>query len=262
MRQSLQRLALALGIGAVAFTGVASAQQTTTATEIKQFEVIAVDGNKFVLKDASGVSKEYVVPADFRFNIGGKMVAPAEVKPGMKGSATITTTTTVTPVQVTEVRDGEVVQASGNSLLVKTPTGFRMFSPGDLKKRNITIMKDGKAVDFASLHAGDRLSATIITEGTPTVMTDRQVQAMISSAPGATGTGGATAKPAPAPGAGAAAGAGAKPAASTTPAAGAGATPARTLPKTASQMPLVALAGVLLLAAGATLTARRRVSAR
>ena len=202
------------------------------------------------------------MPADFRFNIGGKMVPPSEVKPGMNGTATITTTTTVTPVMVTEVKDGEVVQATGNSLLVKTPDGFRMFSPGDLKKRNITIMKDGKAVDFTSLRAGDRLSASIITEGPPQVMTDRQVQAAMSPArrSGAAGTGGATAKRGD--------GwcgcwrTGAKPAATARAGAGAGAAPARTLPKTASQMPLVALAGMLLLAAGATLTLRRRVSAR
>jgi hypothetical protein len=42
-----------------------------------------------------------------------------------------------------------------------------MFTPGDVQKRNVTIMKDGKAVDFSSLHAGDRLSATNHHRGAP-----------------------------------------------------------------------------------------------
>ena len=172
MRQSLQQFAVALGIGAAGLVGIVSAQQTTTSTEVKNFEVISVDGNKLVARDATG-TKELTVPPDFKFMVNGKPVSVSEVKPGMKGTATITTTTTVTPVRVTEVRNGEVLQASGNSLLVKTADGIKMFNPGDMQKRNVTIMKDGKAVDFSSLHTGDRLSATIITEGPPKVMTQR-----------------------------------------------------------------------------------------
>jgi len=239
------------------------AQTQTKSTETRQFEVVSVQGDKLVAKTADG-TKEYTIPSDFRFTVDGKQVPLSELKPGQKGTATITTITTVHPVTVTEVKNGEVMQASGSSVIVKTPTGIKMFSPGDLEKRNITIMKDGKAVDLSGLHAGDRLSATIITEKPPHVMTQREVQATLGSVPAASatsgsaastgaksgsGTGGAKASAAPAAGAGAAGagtGATAKPAAS------------KTLPKTASQFPLVGLVAMLLLATGTMLTVARR----
>jgi len=259
MRQALQRFTLAIGIGVIGLTGVAFAQQTTTSTEVKKFDVISVDGNKLILKDASGVSKEYTVPPGFMFTIGGKQVPVSDVKAGMSGSATITTTTTVTPVRVTEVKNGEVVQATGNSLLIKGPEGFKMFTPGDVQKRNVTIMKDGNPVDFSSLHAGDHLSAVIITEGPPKVMTERQVQAALNTTPGAAPAGStATAKPAPAA---STAPATAKPAPSMAEG-NAGGSTAKKLPKTASQAPVVLLGGLLLLAAGATMTLRRQLVAR
>ena len=85
----------------------------------------------------------------------------------MKGSAKITTTTTTTPVHVTEVRNGEVMKATGNSLMVKTPKGIQRFSIGDVTKRGVTIVKDGQPVDFTKLHEGDRLSATISPKARP-----------------------------------------------------------------------------------------------
>ena len=73
-----------------------SAQQTTT-TETKKFQVIAVDGNQLVVKVPEG-TRELTVPDDFRFNVDGKMLSVHELKPGMAGTATITTKTTmVTP---------------------------------------------------------------------------------------------------------------------------------------------------------------------
>src|SRR5262245_23940289 len=81
-------------------TRLAAAQTTTT--EVKSFEVVSVDGNTLVLKGAAG-TKEYTVPEGFKFNVEGREVGVSELRPGMKGSATITTTTTVKPVTVTEV---------------------------------------------------------------------------------------------------------------------------------------------------------------
>ena len=53
-----------------------------------------------------------------------------QLKPGMKGTATITTKTTVTPVTVTEVKSGTVMQSSGSSIIVRTDEGVKMFTQG------------------------------------------------------------------------------------------------------------------------------------
>jgi LPXTG-motif cell wall-anchored protein len=250
------RLPIAIAV-AFAFTftaGLAYAQQSQTkSTEVKRFTIIAVDGNKVVIRDTAG-TREITVPPDFALTVDGKPVTVADLKPGMAGTATITTTTTTTPVTVTEVKNGEVMQASGNSLMVKTPQGIRMFSPGDIEKRGVKIMKDGKEVDFSGLHAGDRLTATIITEKPPQVLTEQQVAAAMSSAPGGAGaTGGA-------PGAKAGTGAAAKPApaAPPPPPAGAASSGGKKLPKTASDLPLLGVAGAAFLALGIGLTALRR----
>src|SRR5690348_1764453 len=115
----------------------AAAQQKTSTSETKRFEVITVNGNDLVVKLPEG-TREIKVPDDFRFTVDGKQLSVQELKPGMKGTATITTKTTVTPVTVTEVRNGTVMQASGSSLIVRTPDGIRMFSPGDVERRNAT----------------------------------------------------------------------------------------------------------------------------
>jgi hypothetical protein len=253
MRHSMRRLSIAVGIALLGVApGTAFAQSQTKSTEVRKFQVVSVDGNKVVIREQSG-TRELTVPPDFRFTVDGKQVSVAELKPGMTGTATITTTTTVKPVHVTEVRNGEVVQASGNSLLVRTPNGYRMFSPGDIEKRNITIMKDGKPVDFSDLRTGDRLSATVITEGPPQVLTQRQVEATLSGAPGAAAGQPAAAAP----------GAAARPSPSVATAPGAPPPPAppdapKRLPKTAGQLPLLGVIGVTSLAMAGLLTALRR----
>jgi hypothetical protein len=230
-----------VGAALIVSGGIARAQQTTT-TETRKFSVVSVDGNKVVIKEASG-SREITVPPDFRMTVDGKQVTVAELKPGMNGTAVITKTTTVTPVFVTEVKDGLVAQTSGNSILVRVGSEYRRFSQGDLKKRNITIMKGGSPVELSDLRVNDRLTATIVTEGPPQVMTQQQVEATLSSPAAA-----ATAKPSAgaAPGAGAAS---APPSAGTTP---------KTLPKTASSLPLIGFTGAVSLGVALMLTAVRR----
>src|SRR5262245_59934878 len=175
-----------LGFGTIGilclFIGTAMAQKTTKTSEVKRFRVVSVDGNKVVVKGDRG-SQEITVPDDFRFTVNGKKVSVHELKPGMRGSATITTTTTVTPVHTTEVRNAEVVQASASSIIVRGPKGFQMYTEGDLEKRGIKAYKNGRPITFSDLHKGDKLTATIVTDGPPKVVTQREVQARLASPP-------------------------------------------------------------------------------
>ena len=236
----------ALLVVCLAATGAAaSAQQSTTTSETKHFQVISVEGNKVVAKLPEG-AREITVPEDFRFTVDGREVSVHELQPGMKGTAKITTITTVTPVTVTEVRNGEVMQASGSSIIVKSANGIKMFNEGDIAKRNVTILKDGKPASIADFHTGDRLTATIVTEKPPKVMTQRQVQATLTGATPTATTGAApAARTAAAP-------------AAPAPTTGTAAAPARKLPKTASQVPLLGLLGALTLAIALGLSLGRR----
>jgi hypothetical protein len=252
------RVALAAGVVCLT-TAVSQAQQTSTSTETKSFEILAVDGNQLVVKLPEG-TRELTVPDDFRFTVNGQQLSVRELKAGMKGTATITTQTTVTPVTVTEVKNGTVHEKSGGSIVVQTAEGFKMFSQGELDKRGVKIVKDGKPVNLDDLNRGDKLSATIVTSAPPRVMSRKEVQATVAT-PSAT-------SPAPVAGAGAPPAAAPRP--SSPPPAATAATPAppaeastasaaapKTLPKTASSWPLLALLSALSLATGLALTTRR-----
>jgi hypothetical protein len=239
-------LGVALAAGFVCLMDVAGqAQETSTSSEVKNFEIVTVEGNQLVVKLPEG-PKALTVPDDFRFTVNGKQVPVSELKPGMKGTATITTQTTVTPVSVTEVKNGTVFERSAGMITVQTPEGFKRFSQGDLDKRGVKIVKDGKPVNLEDLNKGDKLTATIVTSKPPRTMTKQEVQASVSEAAPAE----VAAKPAPSRAAGTS-GSAAAPATAAAPA------PAKTLPKTASSWPLLALLSALSLATGLGLTIRR-----
>ena len=266
------RFGAVIGVGLLATMTALSAQQqqpsTTTVTENKKFEIIAVDGNHVVVKNEAGQNQELTVPDSYRLTVDGRQVSVAELKPGMKGTATVTTTTTVKPVYVTEVKSAKVFRATGSSIILTTPEGYRTVSAADAAARNATVYKDGQKVDFSSLHEGDVLTATIVTQKRPEILTERQVTAAISGAPAAAAnaaasaartTGGAVAS-----GATAAGNATARAATSTANAAtgAATSTPARTLPKTASAFPLLLAIGLVSLLFGIGLTMRRLLGSR
>jgi len=238
----------------VCLTAAVSLAQTSTTSETKKFQVIAVEGNHLVVRVPEG-TRELTVPADFRFNVDGKMLSVQELKPGMSGTATVTTRTTMVPVSVTEVKNGTVMQAQGNSIIVRTDDGIKMFTQSDIDKRGIKIMRDGQPANISDFRANDRLTATIVTAKPPRTITEKEVQATLAK------SGGAAAPATPV--------SSTPPAASTpqraaapseaAPTSGAG---ARKLPKTASPLPSLALTGFasLLLALG--LAVRRHRATR
>jgi LPXTG-motif cell wall-anchored protein len=244
MSRAVGRLALAgamLWVTAV----TTSAQQPTTTTEVKTFEVISVEGNDLVVRLAEG-TKQLMVPEGFRFTVDGQQVGVQQLKPGMRGTATITTKTTLHPVTVTEVKNGTVKQVSGSTVTVQTDQGFKMFTEGDLDKRGVKIMRDGQPARLTDLHAGDTLSATIITSKPPRVVTEKEVNATLARASGAAPAAGAPAKAATS-------GSG-----SPAPASTAAPPEPRKLPKTASNLPLLGVAGVVSLGLALALAFKRR----
>lgn len=240
------RLITAAGaICATLLLGVASAQQNTTKTEVKTFEVLAVSGNTVVARGPDG-TKEYNLPKDFKMEMNGQPIAVADLKPGMTVQATITTKTSTRSVVTSEVKDAEVMNVTAYSVILKTDKGYQKYTPERLKSGDIMIYKEGKEVHMAELKKGDRISAMIVTVHPPTTVTERQIQASAKEAPKAEPTATAAAEP-------------------TTPAPAVESTPApapepapKALPKTASHLPGLALLGLLALTSATALTAIRR----
>ena len=174
----LSGVVVALGLGL--FTTGALLAQTKTAVDVRNFEVLAVDGNNLVVRDERGTNV-YIVPDDFRFMVNGKPMAAKELKPGMKGQATVTTKTTINPVTVTDVREATVVSATETSMVVRGSDGVRRrFTQSELDKRGVEMIKDGRVVRISQLTPGDQLSATIITRDAPTV--EREVDVKVAEA--------------------------------------------------------------------------------
>jgi len=232
--------------------------KTTTHEQTIPFTIVAVDGKNVVYKDDHGNSREVTFRDDTTLTVDGKSVTLADLQPGMKGTAKVTTHVTVTPVHLTEVREGTVMRSAGSSIIVRTANGIRMFSEADKSGRDVTLIRNGRPAHISDFREGDVLSATIVTTGTPQVVTQTQVDAMLAGAPapGAAGTKAAAKGPAAK---------NASPAASTgtTAPTGAESAPAgkKKLPKTASLQPLWGATGVALMALGLGLTlVRRRIA--
>jgi hypothetical protein len=164
----------------LAFAGAPLAQTTTT-VNVRNFEVLGVDGNKIVLRDERGTN-EFTVPNDFRLTVDGKKMAVSDLKAGMKGTATVTTTTTVTPVVVTEIRHGLVLNVGPGSVLVldKMDGQRKRFTQSQVNDRGFRIFKDGHPIVVTELTKGDEITATIVSQLPPEVVTEQQVDATLA----------------------------------------------------------------------------------
>ena len=249
----IRRIGIVAGVMVCCAAVAASAQSTSsTSTENREFEVIAVNGNELVVKTADG-TRQLTVPEDFRFTVDGKPVSIHGVKAGMTGIATLTTTTTMTPVTVTEVKNGTVVQVTASMIAVRTDQGILSFTQGDVERRGAQIFRDGKPAQVSDFRPGDQLKATIVTTMPPATLTERELQATLTASDVSVPELVATPVPVEI----------AAPAATpvgTTGSEGQGnALPPPTLPNTAGPLPLIGLVGLTALAVGAALAGRRRL---
>jgi len=158
--------------------GMAIAQQTTTetptgqpssTTEVRNGEVVYVSGNALVVKMEDGSVRDFTVPESAKFTVDGKEMTVHDLKPGMKLTQTITTTTT--PKMVTTVRTitGRVWHVSPpKSVILRLPTGENQkYTVPEGTKFNI----NGQERTIFDLHRGMNVSATVTTEEPTTEVT-------------------------------------------------------------------------------------------
>jgi hypothetical protein len=231
------------------------AQDTTTTTvqhglpsfiaEVKNAQVVYVEGNDLVLKLESGKLEHLVVPESDKFTIGGKEVTVHELTPGTKLTQTITTTTA--PRFVTTVRTikGKVWHVNApRTVIVTLPDHTnQVFSvPNDAK-----FIVNGKEKSVFELRKGMTFEATIVTESGETIMSRAKSVTGVASAPRIVPVLGVMLFQPPAP------------EVASAPVTEANAEPpTETLPKTATSLPLMGLLGGLALAGSIGLKAIRQ----
>lgn len=235
---SRSKLVFLVIVAALLVTGSAFAQQTTAKVEKAEIEIVYVSGNTVVFI-LDGKVQQREMPADFKIDVGGQMVPLSALHPGQKVQVERTTTMTVLPPErVTTVRNGEVVQVVGGTLLYREGgQSKKVVPPKDFK-----FMVDGKEVGLGELRPGMKLTATIVTEVEKAPVKKTAVKASAEAPkPAAAPAAAAPAAPAPAP----------EPAPAPAPA-------KKKLPKTATPLPLVGVAGGALFLLGSGISALRR----
>ena len=148
-------------------------------TEVKNAEVVYVEGNDLVLRVDNGKIEHLVVPDSDKFTIDGKEVTVHELVPGTKLTQTITTTTV--PRYVTTVRTlkGKVwhVNAPSSVILTLPEGGNQIYRIPN--HANVTINGEKKTV--FDLRKGMTLEATVITDDTETLI--ERSKAVVGQAP-------------------------------------------------------------------------------
>jgi len=233
----------------------AQVQSETTTTngkaakevQVERGEVVTVAGNDLVVKMEDGTIRHFPnVPESARVTVDGKQLGIHDLKPGMKLQRTITTTTTPQTVTTVQTVTGKVWYVNPpNSVILTLENGQnQQFKIPKGQKFDV----DGQMVDAFGLKKGMNVTATKIVEVPETlVATQKNVTGTMPSPPQAPPADVAILiaeeKPAAAP-----------PAAATS----AASAPAK-LPKTASDLPLIGMLGVLLISSAVGLKFFRTV---
>jgi hypothetical protein len=148
------------------------ASAPTWSADATEYYVISVDGNTVVLQEQSGKAKQYTLPNDFQLTVDGKPVAVADLTPGMHGTATIAASTEARPVYVTTVKMGTVVSQTGaRSRSGKSPARSIVSPRARPTSSGMQIYIDNKPVRVSNLQPGDQINATVVSVGTPEILT-------------------------------------------------------------------------------------------
>ena len=176
MTRVMKRVVATLGVLCLT-AGMALAQTTTASSETKAFEVLAVDGNLLLVNLPEG-TREINVPA---VSVHGQRTAAvrAAVEAGHErhGRHHDENNGDTGHSHPGEERHGHAVERHFHHR--EDRRQVKMFTQGDIDKRGVKIMRDGRPPDFG-FRQGDQLTATIITSMPPHVMTEKEVQATLA----------------------------------------------------------------------------------
>ena len=160
---------------------IATQAQTTVTARESKFELLAVDGNNLVVRDQNG-TRELTVPPDFRFTVDGKSLGVGDLHAGMKGTATVTTTTTQRPVYVTTIKQGTVTYQTARSSQITEDNGrVHKFTQSEVDDRGIRLYMGDTPIRVSQLNPGDKITAVIVTAGKPETLTAQQVNAQLAA---------------------------------------------------------------------------------
>jgi hypothetical protein len=137
-------------------------------TQVKNAEIVYVEGNDLVLKLENGRIEHLIVPSSDKFTIDGKQVSVHDLVPGTRLTQTITTTTTPRYVNTVRTIEGKVWHVNApNSVILTLPDNKnqRFNIPSDAK---FTI--DGRDKTAFDLRKGMKIKATIVTDEEHTVV--------------------------------------------------------------------------------------------
>lgn len=168
-------------LGAVALTLVsagASAQDTTTThrnsgvsryqADVRNAQIVYVEGNDLVLKLEDGKVEHMVVPSNEKFMIDGQHLTVDQLKAGTKLTQTVVTTTTPHYVKTIRVLKGKVwhVNAPGSIILTLPDGTNQRYEVPSHAKFNV----NGKPKSVFDVKKGMTLEATIVTDEEQTVV--------------------------------------------------------------------------------------------
>jgi hypothetical protein len=191
-KNELQRVLLVLAVGVLGLIlnanvsaqvqtdSYTTAGQPTTEVKVDRGTVLLVDGNDLVVKAEDGHLRHFAnVPESAHAIVDGQELGIHDLKPGMTLERTITTTTTPQTITTVKHVTGTVwnVNPPSSVILTLEDGSNQAFKIPDGQKFNI----DGQMVDAWGLKKGMTVSATKVTEVPETVV--EQQKAFTGTAP-------------------------------------------------------------------------------
>lgn len=149
-----------------------TAERPTTEVKVDRGTVVLVDGNDLVVKAEDGHLMHFPsVPESVRVTVDGQELGIHDLKPGMTLERTITTTTTPQTITTVKHVTGIVWSVNPpNSVILTLEDGTnQIFKIPNGQKFNI----DGQVTDAWGLKIGMKISATKVIETPETVVSEQ-----------------------------------------------------------------------------------------